>query len=200
MSCTTLEKVGYTLDLLPLQLVSVFCQQNLQWNTLQTSLFQAASKPGRAIIFITFSGKVSIGRLLKIPGIQLQFFCVPHNIAVTLAVILWSGHSSVLQTRFITSFFQQLYNPNVEAPVSKVLQHLKECFQYNSTKGQFDVQYNNDKLRLQLSSHLTGGVPFKWRFEGSKSSEEVCETVKIFWQNYLVMKNWSYITCSNWPY
>lgn len=81
---------------------------------------------------------------------------------------VWTEHSNASDVQRKL----KLYNSNVEAPVSKVLQHLKECFQYNSTKGQFDVQYSNDKLRLQLSSHLTGGVPFKWRFEGSKSSEE----------------------------
>lgn len=105
-----------------------------------------------------------------------QYWLKSHFQSDSMAISLFDGvhvWSEFSTTREVGAK-SKVYNPNVEAPVSKILQHLKECLQFNSTKGQLQVHHRDQDqvMTLEVTSNLTGGVPFKWKFEAKKKSEK----------------------------
>ncbi|PIK55532.1 putative non-homologous end-joining factor 1 [Apostichopus japonicus] len=113
---------------------------------------------------------------IPLPVSENQFWLKSHFQSDSMAISIFDGVHVWSESNTVedVSAKTKLYNPNVEAPVSKVLQHLKECLQFNSTKGQLQVHPKDGdrKLLLEVTSNLRGGVPFKWKFETEKKTEE----------------------------
>ncbi|XP_033625006.1 non-homologous end-joining factor 1-like [Asterias rubens] len=74
-------------------------------------------------------------------------------------------------------------NPNVEAPVATLIQHLKDDLSSQNLSSKSSSRYmykiiysrppDESKITLQLFSKLPGNVPFRWEFDGREASSDM---------------------------
>ena len=95
---------------------------------------------------------------------------------------------------FKSHFFSQRLNPNVEAPVATLIQHLKDDLSSQNLSSKSSSRYmykiiysrppDESKITLQLFSKLPGNVPFRWEFDGREASSDM-----VSWKRYLLSSN-----------
>lgn len=90
-------------------------------------------------------------------------------------------HDTLFKDRI---FLLQLLNPSVDAPVTRLLQHIQSSLEEDdSKKSQFQITFKADaevettSCKLSINSELAG-FPFVWKFYAMEAEKEmVCISV-----------------------